>query len=166
MKLYKVILISIVAVILVSCTSTPKLAETLSIPTPDIGIDVQNGKHLEVTAPNGWNSFKTNKPISLEIRNISKEQIILDQSFGARIFVRTEDQWIEVKNKEIYENDQITLVPDENHDPLKTASTFIRPDLADYSTETYIRIFVIGTLIENGKETNKVASYIDVNLNP
>lgn len=127
---------------------------------------MQTQKYLEVTAPNGWNSFKTNEPISLEIRNISKNQIALDQDFGARIFIRTDKEWIEVKNNEVYENAPFTLDPTENYDPLKTASTFVLPDLSDYSVTTYIRIYVVGNLIENGKEAKKVASYIDLELNP
>jgi len=166
MKICKSVLISLITVVLSSCASATNLAEPLSISTPDIGIPIQSEKYLEVTAPNGWNSFKTSEPISLEIRNISNNQITSGPDFGARIFVRTDDGWIEVKNKEGYEYELLTLDPSENYDPLKTAATFVLPDLPDYSVRSYIRIFVVGTLIDNGKESKMVASYIDLELNP
>jgi hypothetical protein len=60
----------------------------------------------------------------------------------------------------------ITLEPTENYDPYKTAGTFVLPDLPNYSVTSHIRIFVFGNLIENGKESKKVASYIDLKLTP
>jgi hypothetical protein len=137
-----------------------------NIPTPNIGIAVQNGKYLEVIAPNGWNSFKTDDSISLEIRNISKSQITAAPDFGARIFVLADNEWIEVENKIVYKNAPFTLEPTENYDPMKTAATIVRPELFDYSITSKIRIFIVGTLIENGKEPKKVASYIDLTVSP
>jgi hypothetical protein len=86
MKQYKNILISIVTIVLASCSSITNLGEQSSLPTPDVGIEVQSGKYLEVTAPNGWNSFKTDEPISLEIRNISKNQITSSPDFWGKDF--------------------------------------------------------------------------------
>jgi len=166
MKLCKSVLIIILTAVLSSCSSQTNSAEPTPIPTPDIGTDVQVGKYLEVTAPNGWNSFKTNEPISLEIRNISKNQITSGPDLGARIFVRTEKEWIEVINKENYQHELLVLEPTENYDPLKTVATFILPDLPDYSVKTYIRIYVVGNLMENGNETTEVGSYIDLELKP
>jgi hypothetical protein len=166
MKPIQGILISIIIFVLSSCNALSNLVESSTVPTPNIGIDVQSGKYLEITAPKGWNSFKTDDLISLEIRNISKNQIIADPDFGARIFVLTDGEWIEVENKIVYKNDPFTLDPTENYDPMKTASTGVRPELLDYSIRSEVRIFIVGTLIENGKESKKVASYIDLTLNP
>ncbi len=166
MKLFQGILISIILFVLSSCNSVSNLVESSTVPTPNIGIDVQDGKYLEVTAPNGWNSFMTDDSISLEIRNISKNQITADPDFGARIFVLTDGKWIEVENKIVYKNDPFTLDPTENYDPMKTAATIVEPELFDYSIKSEVRIFIVGTLIENGKESKKVASYIDITLNP
>jgi len=38
----------------------------------------------------------------------------------------------------------------------------VMPDLPDYSVPTEIRIFVVGALIEDGKQAGQVASYIDL----
>jgi hypothetical protein len=122
---------------------------------------------LEVSAPDGWNSFKTNESIALLIRNISDTQIVVPPDFDTKIFVRTDNEWIEVQNKTVYLNESpFTLEPNKNFDATKIASFVVLPDLPDYSVPSEIRIFVVGTLIENGKESKKVASYIDLTLNP
>jgi len=166
MKLNKSILVSIVIIVLSSCSCAINLAEQPSIATPAIGKDIQIGKYLEVTAPKGWNSFKTDDSISLEVRNVSEGQITFGPDFGARIFVLSDQGWTEVKNKITYKNDPVTLGPTENYDPLKTGATIVQPELLDSSVPYDIRIFLVGDLIENGKESSKVSSYIDLKLNP
>ena len=159
-------MISIITIVLASCSSAINLAEQPSIATPVIGKDIQIGKYLEVTAPNGWNSFKTDDSISLEIRNISEGQISFGPDFGARIFVLSDQSWLEVKNKITYKNYPLTLDPTENYDPMKTGATIVQPELPDYTVPYDIRIFLVGDLIENGKEARKVSSYIDIKLVP
>lgn len=167
MKLYKSILTSIVILnMLSSCTTATNSTEPSSIPTPDIGADVQKDKYLEVLAPDGWNSFNTNTSISLEIRNVSENQITSGPDFGVRIFIRTDKEWIEVKNKAGYEYQLFTLDPTENYDPRNTAAIGVRPDLPDNSISYRLRIFVVGNLMENGKGSKKVASFIDLELHP
>ena len=166
MKLYKSIIISIVIIVLSSCGPATSIAKQSSVPMPDIGAEIQQGKYLEVMAPDGWNTFKTNKIISLAIRNVSESPISSGPDFGARIFIRTDEKWLEVQNKIIYENDPFTLEPSDNWNTETTASIGVRPVLSDYSVPYDIRIFVIGDLVESGQESKKVASYIDLRLNP
>jgi len=166
MKLRKSIVIGIVTIVLSSCSALTNSTEQPSRSTPIINSDAEIGEFLEITAPNGWNLFKADDVISLEIRNISDHQISFGPDFGARIFVWSGKGWIEVENKERYQYELITLEPTENYDPLKTAGTFVLPDLPDYSVKSDIRIYLFGDMIENDKEVKKVASYIDLNLNP
>jgi hypothetical protein len=164
-KPYLSLLITITTIILISCSLETNSADPLSISTPDIGVTQRDG-YLEITAPKGWNSFKTNKPISLMIRNTSDKQIVSDQDFDARIFVFSGNKWIEVANKTVYSDDKITLDPDKNFDPTKIKGIFVFPDIADYSIPQHLRIFLVGTLIERGKESQKIATYIDLTLSP
>ncbi len=60
----------------------------------------------------------------------------------------------------------LTLDPTKSYEPEKIGSTILVPDLPDYSVPYYIRIFVVGNLIEDGKESKKVTAYIDFTLNP
>jgi hypothetical protein len=160
MKLYKSIVISIVILVLSSCSSATGLVEKAAILTPDIGVDIQEGKYLAIIAPEGWNSFRTDDYISLDIQNISESQITSDPDFGARMFIRTDKGWVEVKNEMTYKNKPFSL------DPLKMAGTIVYPELPDYSIPYDIRIFIVGELVENGNEARKVGSYIDLKLSP
>jgi hypothetical protein len=165
MKPYTNLLVSIVIIFLSSCRSANS-PEKFTIPESDIGADVQKDKYLQVIAPEGWNTFKTSEPVSLLVRNVSQNQITFDPDLGARIFIYSEKGWIEVGNKMTYENDSLTIDPSENWYADKTASTFVLPDLLDYSVQCNMRIFIIGDLMENGKASKKVGSYIDLRLNP
>jgi len=160
MKLYKSIVISIVIIVLSSCSSATGLAEKPAIPTPDIGADLQKDKYLAIFAPEGWNSFKTDDTVTLDVQNISENRITAAPDFGARIFIRTDNGWVEVKNKMGYKNKPFSV------DPRKLAATMVIPELPDYSVPYDIRIFLVGELIENGKEARKVGSYIDIKLGP
>ena len=160
MKAYKSIVTSIVIIVLSSCNSATSLVEKSAIPTPDIGADIQEEKYLAIFAPEGWNSFKTDDLVSLDVQNISESRITADPNFGTRLFIRTDKGWVEVKNKITYKNKPFSL------DPLKLGAVVVRPELPDYSVPYAIRIFVVGDLIENGKEARKVGSYIDLKLRP
>jgi len=140
------------------------LTASSSIPTPDIGIDFQGEEYLKIIAPVGWNSFKANDLISLEIRNISDNQITSGPDFGIRVFIRLDKKWVEVKNNAIYQNYPYTLEPGKGYE--SSAATMVMPDLPDYSTAYDVRIIVVGNLVENGKDTKKVASFIDLKLTP
>lgn len=166
MKWHKGVLINIITAVLLSCSSVTNSAKPSSFPKLDIEGDIQKGKYLVIVAPNGWNSFKTNEPITLDIVNISDNQITTGSDFEARIFVYTDNGWVEVKNKESYEYEVLTLDPAEGYDPLKSVATVIFPELPDYSVTSYIRILVFGNLIENGQKTKRVGSYIDLELHP
>ncbi|MFT3890773.1 MAG: hypothetical protein QM730_03995 [Anaerolineales bacterium] len=143
MKPYTIFLVNIVIIFLSSCrlANSP---EKFTIPPSDIGADVQKDKYLQVIAPEGWNTFKTSEPVSLMVRNVSQNPITFDPDLGARIFVYSEKEWIEVENKMIYENDLLTIDPSENWYADKTASTFVLPDLLDFSVQCNMRIFIIG----------------------
>jgi hypothetical protein len=167
MKLHKSIVISIITIVLSSCGSVSNSAGRSALPTPDIGIEFSNQKYLEVTAPDGWNSFKTNKSVSLLIRNISDAQIVAEPDFGARIFAQADNEWIEVPNKIVYPSKSpFVLDPNKNFDATKTVSFVVKPDLPDNSISSEIRVFIVGTLIQNGQESNKVASFIELRLTP
>jgi hypothetical protein len=161
MKLNQTIVINIVALMLLSCSSRVRTVSTSPISTPDIGIQINN-KNLMIAAPQGWNTFKINQSISLMLRDISGQPIIINQDSGIKIFVFVVNKWVEVGNTMAYDSAEITLVPDTSFDPAKLGTTAVSPDLTDYPTSSNIRIFIIGNLANN----EQFASYIDVTLNP
>ena len=167
MKLLKNTVISLTVILLSACGSATSLKNPDSIPTPNIGIGVQGENYLVVTAPQGWNSFKTTDAISLEIRNISDRQIISEPDFGSRIFILSKDRWVEVDDNIVYSYDDPPLLdPSQSYDPQKIATIFVQPDLPDYSVTYNVRVFVIGKFIDSSTKSEDVMSYIDLELNP
>jgi hypothetical protein len=166
MKLHKTIVLCILTIVLVSCDSLTNRAEQTSAPAPDFGVDLEIVDFIEITAPNGWNSFRTDDSVTLEIWNSSENLITCDPDSGLRIFVPTDAGWMEIKNKERYLYESIELEPTENYDPFKAVATYVRPDLPDYSVTSIIRIYVVGELLDDAEGSRKVASYIDLKLTP
>jgi len=166
MKVYKRILVSIVIIVLSSCRSTNDSAVQFNIPMSEIGADIQKHKYMQIIAPEGWNSFRTGESISLLVRNSSENQITLAPDFGTRMFIRTDKEWVEIENKITYKNDPSTLDPSDDWYADKTVSPIVGRVLPDYSVQYDIRIFVNGDLMENGKASKKVGSYIDLRLDP
>jgi hypothetical protein len=141
-------------------------AEQTSIPAPNPGADVEVLDFIHITAPTGWNSFRTDDSVTLEIWNSSENLIVCDPEFDLMVFPQTQDGWIELKNKSLYQYDLITLEPSESYDPYKAVGTSVSPDLPDYSVTSSIRIYVIGELMDAAESSRKVASYIDLKLTP
>jgi|GEM_PF-3324071 hypothetical protein len=156
-----------ISMLLFACSLQPNKTPDISIiATPDIGIEIQNNNLLEVTAPDGWNSFKTTEIITLMIRNISDSKVFMDKDFGIRIFIFTSDQWVEIKNRSIYiGDDTIILEPTKKFDPLKVKAASLLPELPNSDTISFLRIFIVGRLLSNGIE-KEISSYIDLTLKP
>jgi len=165
MKLKKIIPISLIAAFLYSCSGATYPPTAAAAPTPNIGVPLTTNS-LEITAPNGWNTFRTSKPISLMIRDISDQQITINPISGIKIFVLIMNKWAEVSNQMVYENGAFTLVPNLDSDPTKVGGISVFPDLTNYPTPSKVRIFLIGKLSGNQQNALEVASYIDVMLKP
>jgi len=142
MKYVKTILLCVMFFVTASCTSKEtQIAPSLSIPAPDIGLPIPapSDSYLELTAPKRWNTFKASEPITLMVNNISDKQIVVDQDFGARIFVFNNDSWVEVGNKGIYaDGPVIILEPNKDFSPEKIGTAFVLPDI---SVPSYAKIF-------------------------
>jgi hypothetical protein len=165
MKPKQIIITSLIALIMLSCTSKQYPASPLPASSPDIGVPLDN-KSLEVAAPQGWNSLATDGSLFVMIRNASDQQILINQVSGIRIFAFAANKWVEVKNKATYSPVEVTIDPSPSYDPTKLGETLVVPDLAGYPKASKIRIFIIGTLIGNQQNTPEIASYVDVALNP
>jgi len=155
--------------VIASCASNETQTTSSSIPAPDIGLPIPapSDSYLELTAPKGWNTFKTDESITLMVSNISDKQIIVDQDFGARIFVFNNDSWVEIGNKGIYADGPIIILePNKKFSPEKIGAAFVLPDLPDISVPSYVKIFILGSVFEDEKKIEDVVSYIDIELTP
>ena|ERR1700690_991135 len=166
MKLKQIIFITITVLTLISCGPNLSTTSSLTVATPDIGIPL-NSKYLEISAPSGWNTLKDFGTITLMIQNMSDQQIVFNQDSGIKIFVFAMGKWNEVKNKMTYSPVEITFVPYKDSDMMTTlGEAMLAPDLTGFPASSKIRIYIIGKLSGNQQNTQEIASYVDVMLNP
>ena len=155
-------------VFLVACGSTPGEQE-LPKDNPDIGIpESEINQKIKILAPEGWNKFNTKKSIALSVEAISQEMITFNPN-DTRIFIYSDTSWVEVDNKMTYEPSDFTylLDPYEKDFLSRFGFTTVFPDFPDSSKPVTVRIFVFGYINKDGMVTDqKVASYIDLNLEP
>ncbi len=153
---------------LIACNfelTIPRISEGM----PDIGIPTEDlNQKLRVLAPKGWNNFKTDDSVVLDVRAISQETIIMSPD-DARAFTYVNGKWLEVPNKGTGYPYDFTYVLDPSYkdDPTYSGTVVFLPSFQDSGQSAMLRIFVFGYVSENGVKTDRiVASYIDVELKP
>jgi hypothetical protein len=133
---------------------------------PDIGIpDNEINSRFKLTAPEGWNTFKTGEVIGLSIAVISDDQIAF-KTDGAKIFLLEKETWVEIPNFMNYPQGYDLLSPSKN-DPFKQGATVVVPQIPDENGNALVRIILIGNIYRDGQITDELtAGYIDVKLTP
>lgn len=158
MKIIRSILLLLV---LVSCSSN------LPSTDPDVGLLDELNQRIELSVPKAWNNFKTTDPVTVEITNISKDNIVFDANYGVRLFVQNGEHWAEVMDGLTSFYQDPILLQSYNGDDTTTGVVSVLPKLADRTKGAWLRIYVIGQIESKvGDEALSVGAYIDVFLNP
>jgi hypothetical protein len=150
-KINKSILFLILFIIaLAGCKSREVIQHPANVSESDLN------NSLQLVAPQAWNTFKVNKPVDLQITNLSGRSINFDQDFGKNIFVLQNDEFTEVENKMITINGQdIKLKSGES------IGDAFRIDIG--KKKTIVRIYITGKF----EDTNEpVTAYLDITLIP
>ncbi len=100
------------------------------------------------------------------VRNLSKQQITINQETGIRLFTMAANRWVEVKNEMNYSSADITLLPDANFDPAKIEAIFVLPDLANHGASSRLRVYIIGIITDGQQNTAEFSSSLDLVLKP
>lgn len=136
---------------------------------PDVGIPAEEmNSSIQVIAPNGWNTYKINDRVVLEVEVISTEQVIFPPDFGARVFVIVDDEWAEVSllPPSRPRQGQFLLSPSYG-DPFERGEAMVYPILEQSDRPVLMRVFVIGSIYQDGQITDRrVAAYTDLTLRP
>lgn len=164
MKRLLISIVWFVFALISACISWPDLENMPEIDIPAENLNVQ----VQVFAPKGWNTFKSNDPIELEIYVIGSEEIIFPPDFGVKTFLYDNGSWVEVIETvpTTYSHGDVVLQP-YNGNPFFAGAARAFPILPGANNPTLLRIFVFGNLYYNGEATNeKVGAYVDVILHP
>ena len=122
-------------------------------------------QQILLRAPNNFNTFKTADPILLELKYNSNNEIVLPNDYNLRIFERTSESWVEIKEKPIERlpAGDIVLSPTKLMPAVEVI--FLSPNLVDPGTKNQLRIYVTGDMITNG-DIKRVAAYVDITVYP
>jgi hypothetical protein len=149
-----------------SCAINQNESDTAIVNPTDVGNWIENEQYLDISAPAGWNSFKTSDPITLLIVNNSEKKIITTENFHARIFILNKDSWIEIDNRAVYADNEYILQPYHADDPATIMALPVLPNLPDDSKSYEVRILISGSIEGSEQVIEDVVSYIDVKISP
>lgn len=164
LRFVNIIGISLLLLFVTACRDQPSIpAGTM----PDIGIPAEEmNTKVQLTAPDGWNTFKIGDVIGLDVGIISEDQIAFSPDYGARMFTYQDGHWKEIANFMTYPEGSIILSP-RHGNYLNDGAADIDPILPDTTNSLTLRIILVGNIYRDGHVTDeKTAAYIDVNLTP
>lgn len=157
------IFIGLFSLVVTTCILQPDVE---NFPDVDIPLDHLNSQ-VFVTAPKGWNTFKTGDPITVEVYVTGKDEIIFPPDFGVKVFSYEHNEWMRVETVPITSPSHSIVLPPSNGDSPVTGETMVSPILSDESRTRLLRIFVSGNIYRNGVVTEeKIGAYVDVILRP
>ena len=133
---------------------------------PDVGEVDEMNIRINITAPEGWNTSKLREPITLQIINLSEEDILFDENYGTRMFIYDRENWVEVFDQiTSFYHDDIILQPFTG-DSTTTGVITVSPQLKRYDKKTLIRIIVLGSIAKSDGEKSRTGAFIDLYLRP
>jgi len=140
-----------------SCSSAEKL------PGVDVPLQQMNSQ-LRLSLPGGAEHLQVGDSIPLIIQDLAQDPVVFPQDFGAKLFVRQNQQWVPVENDVGYPAGEFVLLPVKQQ-PFGAISTFVDPVISQ-SPPVTVRAVVVGHLRHNGQTGQVVAAYLDITLQP
>ena len=146
-------------ILLFAISCSPRIVAPEEMPPLDIPFESLNVE-IQITAPKFKNSFEAHDIIALNIEIIGDEDILFRPDYQNKMFVYTEEKWIDVfHTPPECKLENILLASSES------SEFFIYPALPDLEEATLLRIFMFGTILQDGELSDKrVGGYVDVVL--
>jgi hypothetical protein len=136
---------------------------------PGVDIPLTEMKEaIRLSAPPEANTFQWGKDVRLIMESRTDTPVLFPEDCGARIFVRSKNQWTPILNDMGYPSGENLVIPSEQN-PLRGEPVIVHPAIVDPSIETGesigVRIVVIGTVQRDEEGADEsVGAYIDVTL--
>ena len=141
----------------ISCS--PRIVIPEEMPSLDIPFESLN-EEIQIIALKSKNSFEAHDIIALDIAIVGDEEILFRPDYQNKMFIYVDEKWIEVfHTPPECKLENILLAPSES------SEFFIYPALPDLEEATLLRIFMFGSILQDGELTEKrVGGYVDVVL--
>lgn len=119
-----------------------------------------------VEAPPNWSTLQIGDGIGLQVKVVAEDEISFAYDFGARIFTRVEDRWVELENSMRYPEGSIIL-SSEPQPTRKAQIVIVAPNISTSDTPITVRIILFGEMFRDGKLTGEItAALINIDLYP
>lgn len=137
-----------------------ELNETLGLASEAVN------SRFTVEAPPNWSTFQIGDGIGLQVKVVSEDEISFTYDFGARIFTRVKDRWVELENSMRYPEGSITL-SSEPQPTRKAQIVIVAPIISTSDTPITVRVILFGKIFRDGKVTGDItAASINIDLYP
>lgn len=119
-----------------------------------------------VEAPPNWSTYQIGDGIGLQVKVVGEDEVSFTYDFGARIFTRVDDHWVELENSMRYPEGSIIL--SSRPQPTRKAQiVIVAPVIPADDTPITLRIILFGEIYRDGKRTGETtAASINVDLYP
>jgi hypothetical protein len=142
--------------------------EKFILPFPAENIAPRNvNTYVRIYPPFGWNNFKYNNPISIEVVNTGDEMLYFTGDLNIQCFRISRRGWQLVEKYSIKDDEGVTILYPIGGDFASTSIAEVWPIINDHDNVLFLRVIVTGQLFIGGLPTDDyVGAYTDVILFP
>jgi hypothetical protein len=109
---------------------------------PPVGIPVEKlNQQLHVSAPAGWNTFKVNSDIALQVEVIGSETVVFPPDFGTGPFLYEDGNSVEAQQVPTVYHHGDVVVPSSGGDPLLAGVVDTFPVLQQADGGAHLRLW-------------------------
>lgn len=128
-----------------------------------VSIDKENLNHqVSLCAPAYANNYKLDRPIILEVKNVTNQTIIFPRNFNMQLFILDQGKWFQIKEQDVERLPKEDVILSPNTQIIQDFSAF--PDFPKANTNYRLRIYVTGTVQDEANTI--VSSYTEVFVKP
>lgn len=121
-------------------------------------------REITISLPEEWNDYRIHSPVSVFVQlntNNATGSVTFPNNFAARIFIKQNNQWVEIKEQDV------TRPPDKRvlSDSFHSDGAMFFPEFPDRTKEYDVRIYVFGDM-KTQDGIKQVGAYVDFRLKP
>ena len=122
-------------------------------------------QQIKLLAPDHFNTYETISPIALEVQYYSNNDIVFPNNYNVRIFKRTDQGWIELKERPVTRLPEDDILFSADKETFAIRLFTVDPELDKYDEPSELRFYIFGDM-QDEQGIKQVAAYVDVKLNP
>jgi hypothetical protein len=147
---------------ILGCNAVKPTEQERTIDVIPSGKDVNQS--ITLSAPEGWNTYKTNDPIYLSVVPNSVQKMVLKEN-NLAIYQLVNNDWTLIENDNPHPPMEVIIVPSEVP-AASTVQVVAIPKLLAQSGDIKLLFVISANIYENEVVGDEVKAYTEVTLNP